>query len=363
MLPVYYWTLWEDKHMNKIKNIGTKWLATAMVFALMIALTGCMGEQVGIVYNSDGSCSYTTKYLLEETAYNYMTVVGDGETYFFQSADYQQNTETINGKKYHSYSRSFTFSSYDAMKSFLTEGIAYLAGLKNNSANPAIYDDLGEDSAPFSSLTMDANGFVAEMNPNGELPLYTEEAGISQAELQKAGYATQADYYSSLGILLDISLTLPAPVLESNGAISGNTVTWNLNSMPVDRKLIAFTSGNPITGDTEPPVISGVKENKMYGEVEVVIKDNVSLKSIIVDDVTYYKNNFYVSNHGKHTIVATDINNNSTTVNFRVDAKKPKIKGVKNGKTYKKPVTLRFSDASGIKAVYVNEKKSRIKRS
>ncbi len=349
--------------MNKIKNVSKKWLAAVLVLTLMMtSLTGCMGEQVGIVYNSDGTCGYTMKYLWEEAAYNYMLVEGEGseERMFFQSGDYQTGKETINGKTYYTYSRAFSFGSYEEMKNFLTDDKTYLATLKSNSVDPDAYNELDME-APFSYLTMDANGFIAEININGELGVYSDGTSDSSG-LQEAGYASSGEYYSSLGMLLDIAVTLPAPIVESNGVVSDKTVTWNLNNVPIDGKLIAATTGNPITSDTEAPRISGVKENKLYGRVGLSAEDNVWLKSLTVDGVSRNTYSILVTDHGKHTVVATDGNNNTTTVNFRIDAKPPKIKGVKDGKTYKKAVTLRFSDDNGVKRVEVNDKKIKGKK-
>lgn len=348
--------------MNKRKNISKKWLAAIMVFSLMLcSLTGCMGEQVGITFNSDGTCSYTVKYLLEESAYSYLAVTGDTEELFFMSGDYQTAKETINGNTYQSYSRTFSFHSYEEMKTFLTNNDTYISTLKSNSVNPKVYDDLGEVT-PFSSLTMDASGFTAQINMEGELALFSDDSGESISELQEAGYTSQSDYYSSLGMLLDISVTLPSPIVESNGVVSGNMVSWNMSNVPIDGKLIAATAGNPISSDIEPPAISGVKENKKYREVTIIASDNVWLKALTVDGVNKTANKILVTEHGKHTVVATDGNNNTTTIHFQIDAKAPKIKGAKNGKTYKKPVTLRFSDDAGIKKVLVNDKKIKSKK-
>ena len=363
MLPVYYWILWKDNQMNKLKHIGKKWLATAMVFVLMISLTGCMGEQVGIVYNSDGTCGYTMKYFWEEAAYNYMLVEDDAdeERMFFQSGDYQTGKEIVNGKTYYTYSRSFSFGSYEEMKKFLTDDEIYLATLKKNSVDPDAYNDQDMD-APFSALTMDGNGFTAELNINGELGAFIGSSSESSSKIQETGYTSSAEYYSSLGMLLDITVTLPTPIIESNGVVSDTTVTWKLNNMPIDRKLIAVTYGNPITSDTQAPTISGVDEGKKYGTVDIYAEDNVGLKSLVLDGINYSSNLIHLDEHGNHTIIATDGNNNTTVVNFSIDAKTPKVKGVKSGKTYKKSVKLRFSDDTGVKYVKINGKKIKSKK-
>lgn len=41
---------------------------------------------------------------------------------------------------------------------------------------------------------------------------------------------------------------------------------------------------------------------------------------------------------------------------MKLDLTAPSIKGVKNNKVYKKPITVKFSDASGIKKATLNNK-------
>ncbi len=59
---------------------------------------------------------------------------------------------------------------------------------------------------------------------------------------------------------------------------------------------------------------------------------------------------------GEHEIEAADILGNETTVDIIVDRTKPAIKGVKNGRTYKRAVKIRFSDKNGIKSAKLNAK-------
>lgn len=59
---------------------------------------------------------------------------------------------------------------------------------------------------------------------------------------------------------------------------------------------------------------------------------------------------------GSHSISATDALGNESTGEFIIDNTKPTVKGVKNGKTYKKAVKITVSDKYGIKSVKLNGK-------
>lgn len=352
--------------MNPVKK--KRHCLSAILVLVLVAgtLTGCMGEHVSIGFQPDGSCSYSMKYMFEKSMYNYTSLSVDEDISMLEegilgSGDFQKATENINGKEYYTYSRNFTFPDYNALTDFLTKGASYREGLKKDSKRPKAYSDMSDP--PFSSIALDASGFVGKINPKGELSLFTEMMdGGSNATIKKLGYDSVAAYNKSLGMQLDVSVTLPAAVVESNGSAAGNTVSWDLEIIPADGKLIAATAGNPISSDTTPPTISGVKQNGTCGIGMITGKDDVSLKALILDGIRQTTDKVSIQKSGRHTITLIDANNNSTTVEFQVDAKGPKIKGAKNGRVYKRPVTLKFSDASGIRYVTVNGKKIKSKK-
>ena len=88
----------------------------------------------------------------------------------------------------------------------------------------------------------------------------------------------------------------------------------------------------------------------------------MSLQDFYLDGFNSNSASIVVSKSGSHTVIAKDSHGNTTTVNFVLDATKPKIRGAKNGKVYKKAVTLRFSDKNGIRSVKINGKKANKKK-
>lgn len=59
---------------------------------------------------------------------------------------------------------------------------------------------------------------------------------------------------------------------------------------------------------------------------------------------------------GSHAITVSDMFGNKSEEEFIIDRTKPSVKGVKNGKTYKKAVTIKFSDKNGIQSASLNGK-------
>lgn len=329
-------------------------------------LTGCMGQQMNVNINADGTCGYTMKYLYEQSMYDSMTSSGDTSSSALNSGDFEKKTETIDSKIYYSFSRNFSFTSLDAMKSFLTDDTTYYNTLVTGSKNPSAYT---KESflAPFSDVTVDASAFRGVLSQDSMLsssaqPKENVTPVTSKDSKSMDGYKSINEYYKANGMIVDIAVTLPAAITESNGTINGNTATWDITAIPDDGCLIAVTSGNPISGDTTAPVVSGVKKNGLYKKATVKITDDVCVNRVTVNGIRYNSSRYLFAQSGTYTIVATDANSNTTTVKFSVDAKAPVIKGLKSGKVAKKGVTLRFSDNKGVQSVKINGKSASKKK-
>lgn len=354
----------------------TKKKFSALFFTLTLVvamLTGCMGQGMGITLNSDGTCAYTMKYFYEKTTYDALVQGGAIKDSILGTGDFQQTTETIEGKSYYVFTREFSFPNVDSMRSFLTDASVFYNKMVESSKKPENYAASKEDLfAPFDSVTLDASTFQASLSTNQSLFSSAASATASKGETSDVGGITKStlggydsvnDYYKSQGVLINISITMPAPITDSNGVVSGNTVTWDISKLPDDNKLIAVTNGTPIASDTVAPTISGVKNNGIYKKkVTVVGTDDVSLPSLALNGIRFNINKLTIATSGRYTVVATDANNNTATVKFTVDTKKPVIKGLKSGKPSKKGVTLRFSDNMGIQSVKINGKNANKKK-
>ena len=354
-----------------------KKLSCLMLTLILVisALTGCMGQGVSMTLNADGTCSYTVKYLYEKQTFE-TSLNQSANTSPLMTTDFTKAEETINGMTYITFSRQLTFANAETMKATLTDLTAYINKLKEGSANAALYTTETINAAPFSEMTLDSSTFTAKATStsdsltssmSSDMAKFSESA--SYAEIGKMnskslnGYDNVYAYMKSCGLIMDYSITFPTNVTESNGTINGATASWSTDNLPADSRLMAVTSGTLLSADTEAPVISGVKNNGIYNKaVKITITDNVNVKAVTVNGITIGNTLLKASASKAYKITATDATGNTTSVNFRVDSKKPVIKGIKNGRKVTKPVTLRFKDNNKMKSVTINGKKANTRK-
>lgn len=354
-----------------------KKLSCLMLTLILVisALTGCMGQGVALTLNADGTCTYTVKYLYEKETFQ-ESINQSAGTSPLTTADFTKAEETIDGMTYITFSRQLTFSNAETMKAVLTDLTAYINKLKEGSVNASLYSTETITSTPFSEMTLDGSTFTAkatstsdsvtssmssDMAKLSDSAAYAEIGKLSTKALK--GYDNVYTYMKSCGLIMDYSITFPTNVTESNGTINGATASWNTDTLPADSRLIAVTAGNPLTADTEAPVISGVKNNSLYKKaVKLQITDNVNVKSVTVNGIAIGNTLLKASASKAYKITATDANGNTSSVTFRVDSQKPVIKGIKNGKKVTKPVTLKFKDNVKVKSVTINGKNVNTKK-
>ena len=354
-----------------------KKLSCLMLTLILVisALTGCMGQGVSMTLNADGTCSYTVKYLYEKQTFE-TSLNQSANTSPLMTTDFTKAEETIIGFTYFTFPRQLTLPNADTINATLTDLTAYINKLKEGSANAALYTTETINAAPFSEMTLDSSTFTAKATStsdsltssmSSDMAKFSESA--SYAEIGKMnskslnGYDNVYAYMKSCGLIMDYSISFPTNVTESNGTINGATASWSTDNLPADSRLMAVTSGTLLSADTEAPVISGVKNNGIYNKaVKITITDNVNVKAVTVNGITIGNTLLKASASKAYKITATDATGNTTSVNFRVDSKKPVIKGIKNGRKVTKPVTLRFKDNYKMKSVTINGKKANTRK-
>jgi hypothetical protein len=185
------------------------------------------------------------------------------------------------------------------------------------------------------------------------------------------------------GTILQINSTDKIKVLKADtsnygsvGSFSTSVIgtTYTLNEK--NQIIVPISSGSPyisiwtkdVVGyehyvwygviNSKIATVEGIKDKYYTGKA---IKQSGITVKVGYKTPTYkvsYKNNVKT---GKATMTITGTGNwiGSVTKTFNIvkDTKKPTVKGVKNNKTYKKAVTIKFADASGIKKATLNGKK------
>lgn len=355
----------EDIFMKKVR-------AVIVCLMAMVMLTGCLGLNMEMTVNEDGTCGYTLTYYYEQSTFELMKE--DAKNSVLTCGDFAQDTKTINGKTYQAFSKTFSFASREELKNFLTNDAVYLAKFKQDSKAA---DKYTADSfhAPFKNVTLTADTFIGEAGTNNYTSMSTKQAQASKTQnnaraLDVAQVSSQLkgksvnEYYKALGLIMDISIVLPKPIKESNGAAEGNKVTWNLDNLPDDSKLIATCGDTPIiSGDKETPKIQGVRNNALTKKAVLVkVTDNVSVKEVTINGKRFNVSQFKLAKSGRYTIKAVDANGNVSVLKFTIDAKAPVFKGVRHGKVYRKKVTVKVSDANGIRYIKVNGKKQKARK-
>lgn len=115
-----------------------------------------------------------------------------------------------------------------------------------------------------------------------------------------------------------------------------------------------FRNGYIAIYDTESGTAGiTVDSNDVFMDTAVNIGSSTDKNSMIS---LYYIYSLDTSNleEGSHVISVTDALGNASEAEFIIDRTKPSVKGVKNGKTYKKAVKIKFSDENGIKSAVLN---------
>lgn len=162
---------------------------------------------------------------------------------------------------------------------------------------------------------------------------------------------------------MDVQMTIvfPYAVTDTNGTLQedGRTVIWNAKQLADQESVSRIYALFGEQDSKKAPKYSGAKNGKYYNTVVTLNVDSENLLDYVsVNGEKYETDYLSISSEGSYKIVAVDKNNGKSTIKFQIDTTKPTIKGVKNGKTYKKAVVLKFSDTgSGMKNATLNGKK------
>lgn len=331
----------------------------SILLVLLFILTGCCGEQMTATISQDGKCETTIRLMYELSFYETLKEENTtSDTSYLFDGTWKESTEKIGNFTYQIFAKSFSFNSCKELESFFTNLDAYKQALSDGAPNKSAYDEI--DYAPFAKATITPELFYAipADNPSSSDSHVKGGATTTEEKTDENKY-----YQDQMGIRMDYTVTLPNNITSSNGTINGNTASWTLENTATDQVLIAECgNSHMIASDNTSPVIRGVKNGASYkNPITIYASDETCLQTFTLDNVKLSNIFTTIYEHGKHTAVAIDANHNITTVNFNVDLKKPTIKGAKNGKTYKKKVTLKFIDnTSGIKKITVNKKKIKV---
>lgn len=157
---------------------------------------------------------------------------------------------------------------------------------------------------------------------------------------------------------MDVSLaiTFPYAVTDTNGTVEkdGKTVSWDLKSLEKERLYALFQISNSLSA----PKLQGADNGEAYNTgVSIAIQSENLLQTVKVNGEAVSSDCLFLSGEDVYKVTASDINGNTSRLQFCIDKTKPVVTGAKNGKSYKTARTIHFSDkGSGIKKALLNGK-------
>lgn len=314
-------------------KIKMKLLCLALV--MMLALTGCLGEDYKFVIHSDGSGTLSFSFMLDTQFYNQMMETqteenGEKEKELFEG--FTKSKREFNDNVYTCFEKTISFKSPEELKNILENEEEF------NKAFPI--NEEGEDDEEMSSnLTITKANVTAD-----SFEVYVGGVG----EKLK-------DYFCLL-----CSVTFDKEIVYTNGKLSDDkkTASWEFATLVDGVLLQASTIGeDSFAKDQSSPVIKGIKDKQYYKKnVVVTAEDDKGIKKLTCDGQGI-ANNDEIEEEGRHVVIAEDFSGNKVKKIFYIDCTDPTVSGVKNNRTYKKGKVIKFRDASGIKSATLNGKK------
>lgn len=314
----------------------------SLVFTLiMISLlsAGCASE-TNIIFQENGSGSYEENISLSEDMWNQFFFNNESDILNYYRTLYPQAEVSISNESIQG----------EALKTL---------HLRMNFKDISEYQKLCSQTDLLCSATLQPNYFTHAgiYMPSDE---NTEEVFGIIDELEQmfeSNDELMQKFNSEIqNMNTQMAITFPYSVIKTNGAVQKDhkTVVWDMRQMSnTDRFYALFHTTNSLTA----PKYSGAVNGKAYNTgVSLKITSENLLRQVKVNDDSTQSDTLFLSDEGAYQINAIDINGNSSSLEFRIDKTKPSISGVKNGKTYHSPRTIKFTDkdGSGIKNATLN---------
>lgn len=317
-------------------------LSLILVAMLLAALlTGC-SEMTQIVLNENGSGSYEeTATISKELWDTSISILGGDEVLMsyirtlYPQASIELSDETINGVLLKVLHVKMEFKDTNEFQQAMSN-----MNMMSVKFNPRYFS-----RAP---IYMPLEGDEDESSIADELQ------GLFGSNEQLLAAAVE----EMKNLEVTMKITFPYSVSDTNGTIQedGKTVIWNTENLTKDtERLYALFQ---VTNSVSAPSYTGAKNGKSYNTgVTLTIDSENLLDKVDINGESTQKDCLFLSAEGVYTVTATDINNHSSNIKFRIDTTKPSVSGVANKKVYKSARTIKFSDkGSGIKKAMLNGK-------
>lgn len=215
------------------KKIISLLLGTVM---MILCLTGCVRNDIGIKINSDGTGAITATVGIEKEAYQQLKSMGSDP---FEGKEVTEST--YEDKTYVSYEETKVYSSYDDMERALldmtydTDLAEEMQNSQNENSEDEIIDENDTETVPeqdnhiFSSVNIEKNSgiFYSSYTFNANLnPQITENTDNGMSEAFK----------------MTLTVQMPDEITQAkNGVVEGNKVTFDVKGLTAESHEIAAT--------------------------------------------------------------------------------------------------------------------------
>ncbi len=256
-------------------------------------------------------------------------------------------------------------------------------------------DQLGEETKAQATIQTLEDG-----NQYYVVPAETETVTLAEAEKSDGMRLTEDIFIypigsqaeaaggnpADMGIYLQLSVSLLSDIVATNADVSyaGNKAVFSSNGTQTEGYWYAYTQKGKelVDADTTAPKMKGAKNNKIYKEMpkNITFSDNIYVKEVklngkvvtattatiedsegnVTQQTIWASNGQDVSKQGKNTFKVTDIKGNTATYVIYLDSKVPTVKGIKNGKTYKKKAVFYVKDNRELKSITINGKSQKM---
>lgn len=320
-----------------------------MMVLVMMVCSACASSDVDVQINENGSVVVNTTTLLKKTETDLVLATAKSQV----PQQYLTEIQTELTKN-----------------DIVTEdGVDYYCIKENKEcANEKEVQTYLKDSAGFGNVSINANHFYGSIVQGNTTETVNEEQMDQRLDSVLAGSElTKTDLLTMVNdTKATITMRFPNPVTYSNGTFEqgNNQVTWNFSSddakdLGAVYVLYAETTANSlIAADKTAPAVTGIKNEGVYKSKEIKATDKTGVAGVLLNG-NAIENGAKISSvakEGKNTITVYDFSMNKKVLTVTYDKTKPVVKGVANGKIYKKTVTIKFSDKYGVKSAKLNGK-------
>ena len=240
--------------------------------------------------------------------------------------------------------KSTTFQQMMESMEFDCAGTEMINGVENNRYTIESKNSANDTKGMFMELT----------NQKAVYNIATQ----TETQTQQMSGSTSMDY-GDMGFFR-FTVKYPFKVAKANGVLQSDGCTVVYDILDLNKKKVSriYAIGASALSASDKVTIKGVKNKKAYKKpVTVKATCDGVITSFKVNGVDQAVNSYYAKKNGKYVVEIETASGKKVSCNFCVDNKKPTT-NIKNKKTYKKNVKIKFKDSiSVIKKATLNGKK------